>query len=58
MGHILWYYLVYMDKWFILVLTLILTTSIVITVARRQGIKDIEKTKTHPSSDDFEILED
>ncbi len=47
-----------MDKWFVFVLTLIVVTSLVIIIARRQGIEKIEKTKTNPSADDFEILED
>jgi hypothetical protein len=47
-----------MDKWFVVVLVLIFLASIVIIIARRQGIEEIEKIKTNPSADDFEILED
>ena len=39
-------------------LILMFFVSTAVILVRRQGIKDIEKTKTNPSADDFEILED
>jgi hypothetical protein len=46
-----------MDKWFVIDIVLIIISLSTVIIARRQGIKDIEKSKTNPSADDFEILE-
>jgi len=46
-----------MDKYLVVFLILVSFTSAVVIFTRRQAIKEIEKTKTNPSADDFEIVE-
>jgi hypothetical protein len=46
-----------MDKYLLILLVLIFLSSVVVIFNRRQGIKYIEKSRTNPTADDFEILE-